>query len=75
VVYVDEFHMCELCQKAFEPEDINGVRKLKEFHGFTVDLRLQEFRKMEYGKQPQFLEFASPEGKKLLDLMHKEVTQ
>ena len=72
---MDDVSICELCQRTFETEEINGVRKLKEFQGLTVDLRLQEFRKMEYGKPPQFIEFASPKGKKLLDLMHEEVTR
>ena len=72
---MDEIYICELCQRAYEPEEINGVRKLKEFKGYTVDLRLQEFRKMEYGKKPQFIAFASPKGKKLLTLMHEEVTR
>lgn len=72
---MEEVYICELCQRAYEPEEINGVRKLKEFHGYTVDLRLQQFRKMEYGKQPQFIEFASPKGKKLLDLIHERATR
>src|SRR6266571_4164420 len=62
--YLDKIHetgelpICELCQRAYEPEEINGVRKLKEFKGYTVDLRLQQFRKLEYGKLPQFIDFA-----------------
>ncbi len=72
---MDEVYICELCQRAYEPEEINGVRKLKEFQGYTVDLRLQQFRKMAYGKLPQFIEFDSTKGKKLLDLMHEEVTR
>ena len=76
---MDEVYICELCQRAYEPEEINGVRKLKEFQGYTVDLRLQEFRKMEYGKifgeRLQFIQFTSPKGKKLLDLMHEKVTR
>jgi len=72
---VDEVNICELCQRAYEPEEINGVRKLKAFQGFTVDLRLQEYRKMELGKQPQFIEFASSKGKKLLAQMHERVTR
>src|SRR5438552_3157332 len=59
--YLDKMgdvYICELCQRAYEPEEINGVRKLKEFKGYTIDLRLQQFRKMEIGKQPQFIEFA-----------------
>ena len=75
VVYVDDVYICELCQRAYEPEEINGVRKLKEFQGYTVDMRLQQFRKMEYGKQPQFIEFASDEGRKLLSQMHEAVTR
>jgi len=75
VVYVDDVSICELCQRAYEPEEIDGVRKLKEFQGYTVDLRLQEFRKMEYGKLPQFIEFASPKGQELLAQMHEEVTR
>jgi hypothetical protein len=75
VVNVDDVYICELCQRAYEPEEINGVRKLKEFQGYTVDLRLQQVRKMEYGKQPQFIEFASPKGKKLLVQMHERATR
>ena len=72
---MEAVHICELCQRAYEPEEVNGVRKLKEFHGYTVDLRLQQFRKMEFGKLPEFIEFASPKGKQLLDLMHEKVTR
>jgi hypothetical protein len=72
---MDEVYICELCQRAYEPEEINGVRKLKEFQGYTVDLRLQQFRKMEYGKSAEFIDFASPTGRKLLDQMHEQVTR
>lgn len=72
---MDDVYFCELCQRAYEPEEINGVRKLKEFQGYTVDLRLRQFRKMEYGKQPLFIEFASHEGRKLLSQMHEAVTR
>ena len=71
---MEDVYVCELCLRAYEPEEINGVRKLKEFQGYTVDLRLQQFRKMEFGKLPQFIEFASPKGKRLLAQMHEEVT-
>ncbi len=72
---MDDVSICELCQRAYEPEEINGVRKLKEFQGFTVDLRLQQFRKVEYGKQLQFIGFASPKGEKLLSQMHERATR
>lgn len=75
---MEEVYICELCQRAFEPEEINGVRKLKEFKGYIVDLRVQQFRKIIYGKtfgeRLEFIGFASPKGKKLLSQMHKEVT-
>jgi hypothetical protein len=75
VIYVDKVYICELCQRAYEPEEINGVKKLKEFQGYTVDLRLQQFRKMAYGKLPDLIEFASPKGKKLLAQMHEVATR
>lgn len=67
-------YICELCQKAFQPIVTVNVVKLREFKGYTVDLRLQQFRKLEYGKLPEFLEFASPKGQKLLAQMHQAVT-
>ena len=76
---MDEVYICELCQRAYEPEEMNGVRKLKEFKGYTVDLRDQQFRKIIYGKtfgeRLEFIEFNSPKGKKLLAQMHEEVTR
>jgi hypothetical protein len=76
---VDEVYICELCRLAYEPKEINGVRKLKEFKGYTVDLRVQQFRKIIYGKtfgeRLEFIEFNSPKGKKLLAQMHREVTK
>ncbi len=72
---MEEVYICELCQKTYEPEEKNGVRVLKTFNGYTVDLRLQQFRKMEYGKTPKFIDFASPKGKKLLAQMHERVTR
>jgi hypothetical protein len=75
VIDVDEVYICELCHRAYEPEIKNGVRVLKLFKGYTVDLRLRQFRKMEDGKQPQFIDFASPKGNTLLSQMHEEVTR
>ena len=76
---MDEINICELCQLAYEPEEMNGVRKLKEFKGYTVDLRVQQFRKLVHGKLfgdwLDFIEFASPKGKKLLAQMHEKVTR
>jgi len=76
---VDEVYVCELCLLAYEPEEMNGVRKLKEFKGYTVDLRVQQFRKIIYGKafgeRLEFIQFTSPKGKKLLAQMHEQVTR
>jgi len=75
VLSVEDVYICELCQKTYEPEEIDGVKKLKEFNGYTVDLRLQEFRKMKPRELPEFLAFASPQGKMLLAQMHEEATR
>lgn len=45
----------------------NQPRKLPVFKGYTVDKRLQEFRKMEYGQRPEFIPFHSPQGQALLN--------
>lgn len=39
--------------------------QLPTFSGYTVDMRLQEFRKAEYGKKLEIIPFNSPDGKKL----------
>ena len=81
---MDEVYICELCQQAYEPEEVNGVRKLKEFQRYTVDLRLKEFRKVRVANyrngvyEDRYIEcvpFDSPKGKKLLAQMHRDVTR
>ena len=81
---MEDIHLCELCLRAYEPEEINGVRKLKTFKGNTVDLRLQEFRKVRVANyrngvyEDRYIEcvpFDSPKGKKLLAQMHEAVTR
>lgn len=42
------------------------VRKLPIVDGYTVDERLKEFRKMEFGKEPEFIHFGSEQGIELL---------
>jgi hypothetical protein len=39
---------------------------LPVYKGYTVDFRLNEFRKMEYGKMPKTIKFNSKQGIKLL---------
>lgn len=41
------------------------IRKLPIFQGYTVDLRLQEFRKIEADKLPEFIPLLSDKGAKL----------
>jgi len=60
--------ICELCIKAYEPEEVKGVRTLKTFDDYTVDLRLQQFRKIEFEsfEDIEFIDFDTPKGQKLL---------
>jgi len=41
------------------------IRKLPIFKGYTVDLRLQEFRKIEADKLPEFIPLLSDKGARL----------
>ncbi len=66
-------HICEHCQKIYGPEEINGVRKLKVCNGYTIDLRLQQFRKAEVGHEVEFIDFDSSKGQELLQEMHEAV--
>lgn len=46
----------------------NSMRKLPEFRGYTVDVRLQQFRKSDpSNKTIEFVDFSSPEGDDLLE--------
>ena len=74
---MEDIHLCELCQLAYEPEEVvpGGIRKLKTFNGYTVDLRLQEFRKVPYDELPEFIAFTSTKGQKLLAQMHADALQ
>ena len=42
------------------------VTKLPTFKGYTVDPRLKQFRRAEYGKALEFIEFDTLEGWELL---------
>jgi hypothetical protein len=48
-----------------------SVTILPTFNGYTVDLRLQEFRKLILGKKPEFIHFLSPKGEKLFAELEK----
>ena len=72
---MEDIHLCELCLWEFEPKEVKpGVLMPQKFKGYTVDLRLQEFRNV--NSQPmQFIAFTSPKGQRLLAQMHEEVTR
>ncbi len=42
---------------------------LPTFKGYTVDVRLRQFRKADYGHKIEFVEFDSEKGRKLLELL------
>lgn len=42
------------------------MRQLPTYKGYTVDLRLKEFRKAQYGKALEFIPFDSKLGQKLI---------
>jgi hypothetical protein len=42
------------------------MRQLPVYKGYTIDFRLQELRKIEFGKLPEFIPFRSKKGQKLL---------
>ncbi len=42
------------------------VTKLSEFKGYTVDVKLKQFRKVSKDKEIEFINFDSIEGDKLL---------
>jgi len=72
---MEDMHLCELCRREFEPKEVQpGVHRLQRFKGYTVDVRLREFRNVNR-KPMQFIAFASPKGKALLAQMHEEVTR
>lgn len=41
------------------------IRRLSVFKGYTVDMRLQEFRKVPLNDLPEFIPFLSDKGAKL----------
>jgi hypothetical protein len=53
----------------------SASRNIAEYKGYTVDIRLQEFRKVESGKGMIFVPFTSRQGQGLLKQMHEDVMQ
>lgn len=50
-----------------DPKGDDGIYQLPTFKGYTVDMRLKEFRKANFGEKIEFVPFDSPKGKELLD--------
>lgn len=42
------------------------IRILPKFKGYTVDMRLQEFRKIKMNQLPEFIPFTSDKGARLI---------
>ncbi|HHT9136977.1 MAG TPA: hypothetical protein ACFYEK_07005 [Candidatus Wunengus sp. YC60] len=42
------------------------IRRLPTFKGYTVDMRLHEFRKVPLNQLPEFIPFDSERGQKLI---------
>lgn len=70
---MSNIYICDICLKAYEPEEVDGLRRLKVFNGYTIDLRLKQFRKANIGEELEFIEFDSTEGIALLQKMHLAV--
>jgi hypothetical protein len=72
---MEGIHLCELCILKFGPKEIQpGLQHLQRFKGYTVDVRMQQFRNINR-KPMQFIEFTSAKGQRLLAQMHEEVTR
>ena len=48
-----------------------SARILPMFKGYTVDLRLQEFRRVVLGEKLEFIHFLSPKGERLFEELRK----
>jgi hypothetical protein len=76
---------CNFCREWYRPIEAQpGVWRLLEFHGYTIDIRLGEFRRIKCGYDEvykkatttiEYEAFDSPRGQALLHLMHTEATK
>ncbi|WP_433206787.1 hypothetical protein ACQP1G_20695 [Nocardia sp. CA-107356] len=71
---MEHIEICHRCEFAFKPIQESGVAMLREFEGYTVDLRLQQFRRAVPGEWLTFIDFDEPKGQELLKKMHAYVT-
>lgn len=68
-----KIYICELCLQAYQAEEIQNVKVLKQCKGYIVDVRLQQFRQAPFGEELVVIEFSSQEGQQLLSEMHQAV--
>ena len=54
---------------------MNKMNKLPIYKGYTVDVRLKEFRKADIKKGIEFIPFNSSKGDKLLDAYLKKLSK
>jgi hypothetical protein len=57
---------------AEEQKEQRGPRVLPTFHGYTIDFRLRQFRKVREDTSIDFIPFSSDLGDELLMLMYRE---
>ena len=48
------------------------TKQLPTFRGYVVDERLKQFRKLEIGKEPEFIDFSSQRGRELQEALWQE---
>ena len=70
---MNNIQLCKKCRTAYSPIAINGVGVLQNLKGYTIDIRLQQFRKIPFDGLPEFIAFDSKEGMELLEQMHVAV--
>ena len=51
---------------------MEGPTVLQVFGGYTVDYRWGEFRRVEWGEEPEWIPFDSVRGQELIARMHTE---
>lgn len=61
---------CANCESVFGPREVDGIRELQTFKGYTVDFKLREFRKVRRDGELKFIDFDSPKGRQLQKHMH-----
>lgn len=66
----DDVNRCWKCEAIFDQKGAGTIDQ-PTFKGYTIDLRLKQFRKTSIGGLPEFINFDSPEGEKLCWEMHK----